>query len=109
MKKKDFSPDDEKSFFFYLRKRLRKKTLQAFSGVFYSKAAESNGFSFNGNYYKDSDDLQRQATEGPTPYDKDGKAYSGKSAFKDPANFDFTIQNEGVKNAEAGNTDFVKK
>ena len=79
------------------------------SGVFYSKAAESNGFSFSGNYYKDSDDLQRQATEGTTPYDKDEKAYSGKSAFKDPANFDFTIQNEGVKNAEAGNTEFVKK
>ena len=98
-----------RSLFSSICVNVYEKTLQSFSGVFYSKAAESNGFSFNGNYYKDSDDLQRQATEGTTPYDKDGKAYSGKSAFKDPANFDFTIQNEGVKNAEAGNTDFVKK
>ena len=79
------------------------------AGVYFSEDAKSNGLSFSKNYYKDSDKLLEPYAAGQTAYDPSPLTYTGKTAFKDPENGDFTITNKTLVNAEAGNSEFVKK
>ena len=79
------------------------------SGVYFSEDAKTNGLSFSKNYYKDSDKLLEAFTAGQTAYDPSPLSYTGKSAFKDAENNDFTITNKTLTDAEAGNSEFGKK
>ena len=87
---------------------IKSNVFETCKDVYYSQDQKTDGLSFSKNYYKDSDKLLEAFAAGQTAYDPSPLTYTGKSAFKDPENGDFTITNKTLVDAEAGNSEFEK-
>lgn len=69
-----------------------------------SKDGQTNGNDYKSNFYLNCPTMIANGTK---PADTDGKEVSG-NAFVDAAKGNFTIANEAVNDADAGNTEFAK-